>query len=300
MSRNHRWVHLWILIIGLFLIGTLAGCADRKETNGVVAILTDLGAQDYYVGAIQGTVLATYPQAQVMVTTAEIPAFDVHKAAVTLLFTAQEFPPGTVFLAIVDPGGGSEQRAIAMKTANGQFFVAPDNGLLTLVEQELEATAIHAITNPAWTQPPRRDFVFPWRDLYPPAAAYLAIGKPIADAGPAVDDLVRLSIQPTHQEGSRVTGTVLTIDRFGNIQTNIPGEMMDTLGLSIGDPVRVTVGEETLEAHFVHIYGDVPQGDPLVFVGGPGFVEVAINWGNAAEALGTQVEMLLTVEGPLP
>jgi hypothetical protein len=136
MGQKHEQLHISILIISLLLASTLAGCIGQKETNGVVAILTDFGAQDYYVGAIKGTVLATYSQAQVMVTTAEIPAFDVHQAAVTLLFTAQEFPSGTVFLAIVDPGGGAEQRAIAMKTANGQFFVAPDNGLLTLVEQE--------------------------------------------------------------------------------------------------------------------------------------------------------------------
>jgi len=147
MGQKHEQLHISILIISLLLAGTLAGCVGQKEPNGVVAILTDFGAQDYYVGAIKGTVLAAYPQAQVMVTTAEIPAFDVHQAAVTLLFTAQEFPPGTVFLAIVDPGGGAGQRAIAMKTANGQFFVSPDNGLLTLVEQELGATAIHAITN---------------------------------------------------------------------------------------------------------------------------------------------------------
>ena len=296
MGQKHEQLHISILIISLLLASTLAGCAGQKETNGVVAILTDFGAQDYYVGAIKGTVLATYPQAQVMVAAAEIPAFDVHQAAVTLLFTAQEFPPGTVFLAIVDPGGGAEQRTIAMKTANGQFFIAPDNGLLTLVEQELGATAIHAITNPEWTQPPRRDFVFPWRDIYPPSAAHLAAGKPIADAGPAVDDLVHLAIQPAHQEGNRATGTMLSIDRFGNIQTNIPGEIMDALGLSIGDSARVTAGDKTLDAKFVHLYGDVPKGDPLVFVGGPGFVEVAINWGNAAEDLGAQVEMPLTIE----
>jgi S-adenosylmethionine hydrolase len=93
-----------------------------------------------------------------------------------------------------------------------------------------------------------------------------------------------------------VTGTMLSIDRFGNIQTNISGEMMDALGLSIGDLTRVTTGDKTLVAKFVHLYGDVPEGDPLVFVGGPGFVEVAINLGNAAEALGAEVEMLLTIE----
>jgi len=246
-----------------------------------IALLTDFGLQDPYVGAMKGAILTVCPEVTLVDLAHEIPAHDVLAGALALEACFTVFPEGTVFLAIVDPGVGSSRRAIAVE-AGGRLFVAPDNGLLSLVLAAQPGAHAHAITSPSLARAEISP-VFHGRDLFGPVAAHLARGLPIAEVGPAVSDLVRLDLPPAERTGEGWQGRVLHVDRFGNLTTSLRAGEIAPLGTPSAGSLEVRAGGRVLP--FVRTYADVALGEPCALVGSGGRIEIAVREGRADRRL---------------
>jgi S-adenosylmethionine hydrolase len=265
----------------------------------IITLLTDFGEVDGYVGAMKGVLLSIAPGAQLVDITHQIPAQDVRRAALVLLEAYPYFPPETVHLVVVDPGVGSERRAIAVQTPGGRF-VAPDNGVLSCaLAYEPEFTAV-SLTNPAYHRP-NPSHTFHGRDIFSPAAAHLARGVDMRELGPVVDDLVRFPLPRPVVLSSGIEGEILRIDHFGNALTNIhylrwvdaatlmyspalPGDETVELPAFQADQATVIAGGYTLAG--IHpTYSAAPLGQPLAIVGSGGELEIAVRQGRAADVL---------------
>jgi len=206
----------------------------------IITLVSDFGTRDAYVGVLHGVILGIHPGATVVDICHDIPAQDVRSAAFVLSTAYPYFPRGTVHVVIVDPGVGTQRRAIAMRTAEA-IFVAPDNGVLSYVlARQSVLETVHLTQAHYWLAPLSE--TFHGRDLFAPVAAHLALGTPLHEMGPAIEDAVQFPI-PTplvHGDGS-IEGEVLHVDHFGNLITNVPhsllpaGQTVDRLH----DPVDV-------------------------------------------------------------
>ncbi|HVO10537.1 MAG TPA: SAM-dependent chlorinase/fluorinase [Vicinamibacteria bacterium] len=242
----------------------------------VIALLTDFGLQDHYVGAMKGAILTVCPQATLVDVLHEVPRHDVAAGALALDASFRFFPPGTVFLAVVDPGVGSERRALGF-AAGGWLFVGPDNGLFTHVLEAHPAARVHLLANPALQRRPL-SLVFHGRDLFGPAAAHLACGFPLDEVGPRVEDPVRLPLPPRlHTEGA-CEGTVLATDHFGNVITSVTQADLRQLTAETAGELEVRLGGQDMP--LVSTYSDVAPGEACAVVGSSGRVEVAVNRGR--------------------
>lgn len=251
----------------------------------IISLTTDFGQQDGYVGAMQGVILSTCPRAVITTLSHDIPAQDVQAAAFVLYQACGYYPPHAVHCVVVDPGVGSERRAVAVATAHGTF-VGPDNGVFSLVLAAGQAEVIAAVslTNPAY-QRPAVSATFHGRDIFAPAAAHLAAGVPLAELGPPVNDLVQLEfIAKIRQEDSQDISRVIHIDRFGNI-------LLDLTAADIIDPqrIRFKVGDKHIES-LSYTFADVAEGEVLAYVGSTrDHVAIALRNGNAARTLGIEL-----------
>ena len=266
-----------------------------------IALLTDFGLSDAYVGVMKGVMRTICPEAQHVDITHAIAPQNVPQAAFVLWTAYRYFPPDTVFLVVVDPGVGTARQPVAVQTAHGTF-VAPDNGVLSYILLEIGEWQAAALHNPAYHLP-EASHTFHGRDIFSPAAAHLANGVPLAELGPAVDELVRFPVPALAVEPTRIQGEVLHIDHFGNIVTSIGAlrwigahtlRLVPQFGRdhapieTIHAPAcRVTVGNHTITG--LHAaYGAVAPGTPLVLVGSSGQLEIGINQGHAARTLGIE------------
>jgi hypothetical protein len=243
----------------------------------VIALLTDFGLRDPYAGAMKGAILSTCPGATLVDVTHEVPAHDVAAGALALDAAFRHFPAGTVFVAVVDPGVGSDRRPIAAR-AGQWLFVAPDNGLLTHVLDADPSARVHVIADAGLFRAPTSP-VFHGRDLFGPVAARLACGLPLEQVGPAVADPVRLELPPKTRTAGGWSGAVLHADRFGNLTTNILERDVAALAAGALDALEVLLGAEVLP--LVRSYSDVPPGRPCALVGSSGRLEIAVREGRA-------------------
>jgi S-adenosylmethionine hydrolase len=243
----------------------------------LVTLLTDFGTRDGYVGAVKGVLLARCPGATLVDVTHEIPPGDVAAGAFVLAQAAPWFPAGTVHVAVVDPGVGSGRRALACAIGE-HLYVAPDNGILTRVVEAAERVRAHEISLSALRLSAPSD-VFHGRDLFAPAAAHLASGAPLASVGPRVEaaSLVRAAWPRPSLGPEAGEGQVVYVDRFGNLVTNLPVAPGATRGVA-----RVAGREIPLR----RTYSDVEPDSLVALRGSAGLLEIAVNRGSAAEALG--------------
>ncbi len=285
--RNRHYVALAAPLVALCLVSCAAPpLGGEPSRSGLLVLLTDFGDRDPYVGAIKGAAYRVNPNVRIDSITHQVAPFDVWEGAVTLALAAKEFPPGTVFVAVVDPGVGTKRRAIALRTEAGHLFVAPDNGLLTLVARREGIAEARDIST---FQPlgHRPSHTFHGRDLFTPAGALLAGGETLGRMGlrlkPA--ELVMLPIVEPTLDAGRLKGSVLRVDRYGNVVTNLPAELVAKAGLKRGDKLEASVGGAAVQAAFAATYGDVPTGEAVALIDSIGTVELAINLGNLAERL---------------
>jgi S-adenosylmethionine hydrolase len=234
----------------------------------VITLLTDFGTADGYVAEMKGVLLSTVPDATLVDVTHEIAPQDVEGARLTLARLWRRFPPRTVHLVVVDPGVGSDRPALAVES-DGRLLVGPDNGVLSPALLVAGArTAMLAI-------PPGASASFHGRDVFAPAAAVLALGRPLESLGaPATAPLIRRTPEPRRLENGALEGIVISVDHFGNAITNL-------IGLR---PGVVEVGDTVLPVR--RTYADVPAGTPLALVGSSGLIEVAVRDGSAASRFG--------------
>ena len=243
----------------------------------VVAILTDFGLADHYVGAMKGAVLGACPDATLVDVTHDVPAHDVEAGALALDACYRHFPGGTVFLAVVDPDVGSERRPIAVG-AGRWLFVGPDNGLFTFVLEAHSRARVHLLANPAFYRLPV-SAVFHGRDLFGPAAGHLARGMPLEQAGPPVDDPARLELPPKTRTPEGLAGVVVHVDRFGNLVTNLSAADLASVAGRDTHALEAVLG--SIRLPLVRTYADVADGEPCALVGSSDRLEIAVRRGRA-------------------
>jgi len=253
----------------------------------IVTLTSDFGLRDPFVASVKGVVLKTHPQAQIVDISHDIGPQDIWEAAFTLKAAYKYFPKGTVHLAVVDPGVGSGRRPIIVVTES-YFFVGPDNGIFTLVINEAERVRVHHITashyflsSPGPT--------FHGRDVFAPAAAWLAKGIPSGHFGEEITDVVKLNVPMPKTAGNTIDGHVVHIDRFGNIISNIT--YMDIVALfsecdEIG-PVATSIAGKEIQG-LKKFYAEAAPGEPGAIINSSGHLELFMFKQNARTALGVK------------
>ena len=271
------------------------GRAQALKPSGIVAVLTDYGTTDFYVGALYGAMCRANPAVHIVTITNEIEAYDIHEGAYVLAMAAREFPAGTVFVGVVDPGVGAGRKCIVLETKSGMLFVGPDNGLFTIVARQMGVKSVHEITNRAMMRPGKTSATFQGRDVFGPVAARLAGGANVTQVGPGLAKMVMLKQTAASRMKSGVSCGILHTDHYGNIITNVSASLVASAGLRLGRKVKITAGNKTVIAKFVKTYGDVPVGEWLVAINAEGTLEIARNEADAAKSLGVKAGMPVVV-----
>jgi hypothetical protein len=265
----------------------------------LITITTDFGTHDGYVGTMKGVIAGIAPDVPCIDITQEIPPQDVRSAAYVLWTVLPYFPPESIHVVVVDPGVGTARRPIAARTPWGTL-VGPDNGVFSYVWESAPPTRIVELTNPAY-RTIAVSSTFHGRDIFSPAAAYLARGVPLDEFGPEVTDPVRLPTPALTATDSEIAGEVIYIDHFGNAITSI-GRLVWDGGLLFLDPAFGDTPAGVINAGRVRAiaagrdlgpvrrtYGEVAPGEPLALVGSEGLLELAVNRGHGAQTLGLQI-----------
>jgi len=244
------------------------------KPSSILTLLSDFGLNDVYVGMMKGVIAQVNPLLKVIDLTHQIEPQDVMAAQFNLMNAYPFFPPGTVHVAVVDPGVGGKRRAIAIHLTDG-FLVGSDNGLFTGLLANRAIVHAVELTHSQYWRDASPSSTFHGRDIFAPVGAHLASGVAIAQLGEAIDPatLVQLPIPVCTDTATGCTGSVQYIDRFGNVITNIPGHIVQ------GKAWSVTVGKLTIPG--CRTYGEVQSGQPLALVGSHGWVEIAVSNGNA-------------------
>lgn len=244
----------------------------------IITLTTDFGTRDPFVGEMKGVLLFLCPKAQIVDLTHEVKPFDILGGAFALASACNSFPKGTIHLAVVNPGVGTQRKAVAVR-AGDYFFVGPDNGLLWLATRGRHPSRIVEIKNPNY-QLKKVSHTFHGRDVFAPAAAHLANGVSLSCLGPGRKYLERLPLPPLIfcQEGIR--GRIIGFDRFGNAVTNIRGQKIVKRG-------QVKMKGKTFG--LVRTYGEVKPGRTLALWGSHGYLEIAVNAGSAKRVLGLDI-----------
>jgi S-adenosylmethionine hydrolase len=261
----------------------------------LITLLSDFGLKDPYVAEMKAVILSINPQILIVDITHEIEKFNIHMAAFFLASAAPYFPPKTVHLAVVDPGVGTKRRPVVVETEQS-FFVGPDNGLLMLAAQKEGIIKVCNIVNPNYMSS-RVSRTFHGRDIFAPAAAYLATGTNPAEFGPAIRDYVFPEFVKPKTIKGEVVGEVLHVDGFGNVISNISKEDLEKTGVREGDSLFVRLNGKTLTLQFCSAYGEVPVGTVLAIVGSSDFLEVAVNKGSASRTLNATVGDSFCISG---
>jgi S-adenosylmethionine hydrolase len=246
----------------------------------IITLLTDFGTFDHYVGTMKGVILGICPQAQLVDISHDVAPYAITEAAYMLDQARRCFPPNTVHLVVVDPGVGSSRRPI-LAESGGHYYVAPDNGVLSMVLEADPRNRVREITSDRWFRKPVSQ-TFHGRDVFAPVAAHLANGVAAAKFGKRVPDCLQLNLsKPVQTAKDTWTGVVLKIDRFGNLVTNLDESFRPLL---IGKPFRIQVGSGIITSLFTS-YADAPDGIAFAIWGSSGFLEISLKQQSAAEVL---------------
>ncbi|HEY9852635.1 MAG TPA: SAM-dependent chlorinase/fluorinase [Leptolyngbyaceae cyanobacterium] len=257
--------------------------------NKIITLLTDFGLRDVYVGVMKGVIAQINPSLNVIDLTHEIPPQSIAAGRFCLMSAYSYFPEGTVHIAVVDPGVGSSRRGVAIAFAAG-FLVGPDNGLFSGILNQSSAIAAVELTNPQYWRTPTPSNTFHGRDIFAPVGAHLASGVALAELGKPIDPatLVQFPIRECTETEDGLIGVIQYVDRFGNLITNIPGNLVQ------GKNWFIEISDFTISGNTT--YSDREVGSLLALVASHGWVEIAVNNGNAQSILqvdwGSEVKVL--------
>jgi S-adenosyl-L-methionine hydrolase (adenosine-forming) len=262
----------------------------------LITLTTDFGLRDPFVGVMKGVIAGICPSANVVDLAHGIEAFDILDGALAIWQAWRYFPAETIHTIVVDPGVGSERRAVLARL-NEYWFIAPDNGVLTLVERDVRRaggeTRFWKIENPAYRLPQLSN-TFHGRDIFAPAAAHLAVQMErgridAASFGQSLDRLIQLNVpEPVHHADGSIEGVILKSDKFGNLLTNIPAA---DLPVARGG-LTVEIGGRRI-TRFCRFYAEADQGELFGIAGSSGLLEIAMNRGSAQKAMGIASGMKL-------
>lgn len=250
--------------------------------NPIITLTTDYGTHDHLAGVLKGVILNIAPTASIVDINHHVVPFDLLDGALAIGASYSYFPPRTVHVVVVDPGVGSQRRPILV-SAGQQYFIAPDNGVLSMIyEREAPVTVRHITATHYFLSPMSN--TFHGRDVFAPAAAWLAKTFASEAFGDEITDYVRFTLPRAKATGSALKGVVLRVDSFGNLMTNLT--LADLPPATITDgKIRMQIGGKSVERLTQHFAQGDP-GEPMALPGSSGFLEIAINRGHAARTLG--------------
>jgi len=264
----------------------LVQATPRKST---IVFMTDFGTANDAVAICKAVIAGIAPDARIADITHQVTPFQIEEASRFLYGVTPYYPSGTVFLVVVDPGVGTSRKAVIVKTKKGQFFVLPDNGLVTAVVDRDGLAGAREITNQNWMIQAAVSSTFHGRDIFSPAAAHLADGWDYTIAGPEVPQLVRLTSKTASEDPKGIAGDVIGLDDpYGSLITDVTREDFEKLGYALYDKVTVQINKKPVTLPYVKTFMNVAVGDSLLYIDSRGRVAIAINQGNYAKKFGVE------------
>jgi len=284
---------LLVLLVALLLVlvsATPAAGAGLPRPDGsrapTIVFMTDFGVANDAVAICKGVMWSITPDLRIVDLTHQVTPYSILDGARFLVGASPYYPSGTVFVTVIDPGVGSTRKAVVVKSKRGQYFVLPDNGLITLVQDRDGIEGAREITNPSWMRGEAISSTFHGRDIFSPVGAHLAQGEDWSEVGPELEvkNLVRLNIPVARKDEKGIAGEIIALDDpFGSLISNIEGKDFLSLGYSWGGKVRVTLGERQMILPFVKTFSDVPVGEPLLYIDSRGYLGLAVNQRDFAQ-----------------
>jgi S-adenosyl-L-methionine hydrolase (adenosine-forming) len=250
--------------------------------SSIITLLSDFGYQDVYVGVMKGVMLTINPQLTLVDLSHGIPPQDIVSGSFQLGNAYPYFPEGTIYLAVVDPGVGSQRQGVAIQTSGG-YLVGPNNGLFTHILSQTSPLTTVTLTNPAFWRTPQPSATFHGRDIFAAAAAYLASGVPILKLGPPLpaEALVRYPLPSYQPIPNGWRGVIQAIDTYGNLITNLPAELITSPHWQVVISGQTLIGQTT--------YSNSQPGTLVALIGSHGWLEIALTHGNAQQRLDLQM-----------
>jgi S-adenosylmethionine hydrolase len=243
--------------------------------------MTDFGTANDAVAICRAVIIGIAPDVRIMDITHQVTPFQIEEAARFLYGVTPYYPPGTVFLVVVDPGVGTSRKAVIVKSKKGQFFVAPDNGLVSAVIERDGLEGAREITNQHWMIQAAVSSTFHGRDIFSPAAAHLAEGWDYTIAGPEVPQLVQLTAKTAKVDDKGISGEIIALDDpYGSLISDVGKEDLESLGYSLDDKVAVQINKKPVTLPYVKTFMNVPVGASLLYIDSRGRVAIAVNQGN--------------------
>ena len=285
-ARRAQFLCLWCVTATVFLLLAARPLPAQQPSPApppTVVFMTDFGIVDDSVALCKGVMYGITPNLRIVDLTHQVEVFSIRDGARFLFGATPYFPAGTVFVVVIDPGVGSSRKAVVVKSKRGQFFVLPDNGLMTMVEDRDGIESIREVTNPDWMVGAKISSTFHGRDIFTPVGAHVARGDDWTQVEPAVNQLVRLDLKPARIDDKGLTGEVIALDGpFGNLITNLSADDFLKLGYQRGDPLKVTIAGREIEMPFVRTFSDVLLNQPLLFIDSRGRASFALNQASFA------------------
>jgi S-adenosylmethionine hydrolase len=277
----------FLMSLALFVAGACARDLKRGEPAPVL-FLTDFGERDGAVAACKGVMLSIAAGLRIVDLTHDIPAYDVEAAAEVLQQAVPFYQPGSVTVAVVDPGVGSERKALAIRTKRGHLLVGPDNGIFTLVIEAEGLDRAVELRNTRYFRDRNTSHTFHGRDLFAPVAAHLATGVSLDSLGPAIVP-IRLDLHRARLTAGAIEGVVRYVeDPYGNVITNVPTALLDSIGARIGDTLAVRIGSRSYVLPWRDTFSDVPRGSSLALMHSRDLLSFSINQGDFATRFGVK------------
>lgn len=300
VHRQRGTIVLVLLVLLVTAVPQRSWAAEEaaQKYPPTIVFMTDFGVVDDSVAICRGVMYGIMPDVRIVDLTHQVTPFSIFDGARFLYGATPYYPAGTVFVVVVDPGVGSTRKAIVAHSKRGQYFVLPDNGVITLVEQRDGIDAVREITNPQWMIGSKLSSTFHGRDIFSPVGAHVARGDDWTTVGPemAVKDLVRLDLKIAKVDEHGLNAMAIATDGpFGNLVTNVEGSEFLKLGYQHGQEVPVKVGDKELKMKFVKTFSDVALNQPLLYIDSRGHLGLAVNQNSFAATYGIKPPVALFI-----
>jgi S-adenosyl-L-methionine hydrolase (adenosine-forming) len=275
------WVTWALLVAACSNSPSSKNSARAPGGHPTIVFMTDFGTANDAVAICKAVILEIAPDARIMDITHQVTPYSIEEGSRFLEAVTPYYTPGTVFLVVVDPGVGTSRKAVVVKSKKGQYFVLPDNGLITPVLDRDGLESAREITNPDWMIQAPISSTFHGRDIFSPVAAHLAAGGDITLVGPELRQLVRLNPKTSVTSDKGIEGGIIGLDDpYGSLITDIPGDEFKKLGFRLGDKLIIEINKKSVILPYVKTFMEVPVGDPLLYIDSRGRVGLAINQGS--------------------
>ena len=298
-ERHAPAAGFFAVLSSVVLVFAALASAQTAKYPQTIVFMTDFGVVDDSVAICRGVMYSIMPDVRVVDLTHQVTPFSILDGARFLYGATPYYPAGTVFVVVVDPTVGSARKAIVAKSKRGQYFVLPDNGVITLVEQRDGIEGVREIRNTDWMIGTKLSSTFHGRDVFSPVGAHVARGDDWTRVGPEmpVASLVRLQLKAARIDDHGAVAEVIATDGpFGNLVTNLDAEDFLKLGYQRGQEVLVNIGSKEVKMKFVRTFSDVPLKQPLLYIDSRGRLALAVNQGSFASVYGVTPPVELVIE----